>query len=161
MIICWKAWKFEGSKDENRGKWSSEAKWGTVHSTAQLPAIQGKGWKIGNRMSGWSSRIRTRRRKEVSGRTWPCDANCQTEGLRREITDILRQYLPRSRNCKFVHEPIEYEPLNLNVFTRNYRFLRPTSICLTIDIIQLDNTFFDRRTIMKIRDYKLKYKVYF
>lgn len=61
-----------------------------------------------------------------------------------EITDILRQYLPPSRNCKFVHEPIEYEPLNLNVFTRNYRFLRSKSICLTIDIIQLD-MFFNRQ----------------
>lgn len=121
------------SEDENGGKWNSETKWGMDHLTPNFrPAKQRAG------KSEIGCPVSPRELELVEGRKSRRGRGLAMQIVRRrvcEITDILGQYLPPSRNCKFVHEPIEYEPLNLNVFTRNYRFLRSKSIYLTIDII--------------------------
>lgn len=88
-----------------------------------------------------------------------------------EITDILCQYLPPSRNCKFVHEPIEYEPSNLNVFTRNYRFLRsksnlfndryyPSWICSLIDNRENSSRRY-RSSRLQVEIFVIKYDTFF
>lgn len=141
----------------------SETKWGMDHLTPNFrPAKQRAG------KSEIGCPVSPRELELVEGRKSRRGRGLAMQIVRRrvcEITDILGQYLPPSRNCKFVHEPIEYEPLNLNVFTRNYRFLRSKSIYLTI-LSQLD-MFFNRQpwkfsasiSIFEITSWNIRYQI--
>ena len=136
---------------------------------AQLPASQAKGWKIGNRMSGWSSRIRTRRRKEVSARTWPCNANCQAEGLRNyghplPIPSSVQELQVLSRTNRIwtlefecFHTQLSIPSIEVNLFNDRYY---PSWICSLIDNRENSSRRY-RSSRLRVEIFVIKYDTFF